>query len=93
MVVLYNCRAHTESRFFYPESVYLYFNSYCRHLELHNTYTCITKLALSLLFRSVSLSTNTHTGIGTLRNGTKQENIILFTLTFLRISNNRFVFI
>ena len=47
----------------------------CHHLESHNTY--ITKLAFPISFRSVSQSTNTHTGIGTLRNGTKRDNIYL----------------
>ena len=44
---------------------------YSQHLELHNTY--ITKLTFPIWFRSVSQSTNTHTGNGTLRNETERD--------------------
>ena len=48
----------------------------------------ITKRSFTLSFRSVSQSTNTHTGIGTLRNGTKRENLILFKCNISEISKN-----
>ena len=51
----------------------------------------MTKLAFPISFRSVSQSTNTHTGIGTLRNGTERENFNVFLHEIFQafISNNR----
>jgi len=49
----------------------------CLHLKLHNAYK--TKLAFPISFRFVSQNTNTHTGIGTLRNETERDIFNIFT--------------
>ena len=55
----------------------------------------IKKLNIFFLFRSVTQSTNTHTGIGTLRNETKRNKKSLIKKLYLRgifqelVSNNR----